>query len=109
MFLKKCVNFQHTNLKKCERLNHVPRYPVHPSSAAPHDTKFSKTYLNKDRKVSVLFFARISETLALLFKSCWLVAAVNQTYSLMREFSRVAHTANTEIALICESWAIEML
>ncbi|PIC18942.1 hypothetical protein B9Z55_024657 [Caenorhabditis nigoni] len=40
----------HTNLKKCERLNHVARYPVHPSSAAPHDTKFSKTYLNKDRK-----------------------------------------------------------
>ncbi|PIO71538.1 hypothetical protein TELCIR_06566 [Teladorsagia circumcincta] len=41
---------KYANLKKCERLNHVSRYPVHPSSAAPHDTKFSKTYLNKDRK-----------------------------------------------------------
>ncbi|KIH69466.1 hypothetical protein ANCDUO_00188 [Ancylostoma duodenale] len=51
------INIQfrfHTNLKKCERLNHVSRYPVHPSSAAPHGTKFSKTYLNKERKVGIL-------------------------------------------------------
>ncbi|TMS36464.1 hypothetical protein L596_003617 [Steinernema carpocapsae] len=44
-----CV--KHTNLKKCDRLNHVSRFPVHPSSASPHDTKFSRSYLNKDKKV----------------------------------------------------------
>ncbi|CAJ0610236.1 unnamed protein product [Cylicocyclus nassatus] len=47
---KQIIRNMHSNLKKCERLNHVSRYPVHPSSAAPHGTKFSKTYLNKERK-----------------------------------------------------------
>lgn len=54
-----CCNgnvLQHTNLKKCNRLNHVSRFPVHPSNAAPHDNKFSKAYLTKEQKVSGRIF-----------------------------------------------------
>ena len=46
---------QHTNLKKVDRLNHVNRLPVHPSSNQ-HDNKFPKTYLNKEKKVGCCRF-----------------------------------------------------
>uniref|UniRef100_A0A915HQ22 Uncharacterized protein n=1 Tax=Romanomermis culicivorax TaxID=13658 RepID=A0A915HQ22_ROMCU len=40
---------KHATLKKCDRLNHVNRLPVHP--AAHNQEKFRKTYLNKEKKL----------------------------------------------------------